>query len=136
MRRRLTGRLTALHHGPERRRRQGPPGDGLPSQPPGVARDLPSTTGLPAANDTRRATSLPSSRGSIMSGEPFRIPGRLVPAPARPRRGGRRGTPSRAAVRPRVEVLEERLPLTPLPPGFTEAAVPSGLNSPTAMDFA
>jgi glucose/arabinose dehydrogenase len=33
-------------------------------------------------------------------------------------------------------VLEGRLTLTTLPPGFTEAAVASGLNSPTAMDFA
>src|SRR5207237_3885875 len=42
----------------------------------------------------------------------------------------------RAAARPRVEVLEQRLTLTTLPAGFTEAAVASGLSGPTAMDFA
>ena len=54
----------------------------------------------------------------------------------RSRRPGRRRVASRSACRPGVEVLERRLTLTTLPPGFTEAPVVSGLSSPTAMEFA
>ena len=54
----------------------------------------------------------------------------------RSRRPGRRRVASRSACRPGIEVLERRLTLTTLPPGFTEAPVVSGLSSPTVMEFA
>ena len=42
----------------------------------------------------------------------------------------------RGASLPQFEVLEERCTPTALPAGFTEAAVATGLSSPTAMEFA
>jgi len=40
------------------------------------------------------------------------------------------------AARPVVEVLEDRLAPTNLPPGFAESLGASGFNGPTAMEFA
>ena len=56
-------------------------------------------------------------------------------APSRTRHPIDRRVPYRVS-RPRVERLEDRLTLTTLPPGFTEASVVSGLSSPTTMEFA
>ena len=55
-------------------------------------------------------------------------------APSRTRHPIDRRVPYRVS-RPRVERLEDRLTLTTLPPGFTEASVVSGLSSPTTMEL-
>jgi glucose/arabinose dehydrogenase len=48
----------------------------------------------------------------------------------------RKSTPRRPARCPSLERLEDRLTPTNLPPGFTETNLVSGLDSPTAMEFA
>ena len=52
------------------------------------------------------------------------------------RRRGKRRTACPSRARLGVEVLEGRIVLTTLPPNFIETPVVSGLNAPTAMEFA
>ena len=56
-------------------------------------------------------------------------------APLRTCRPLRRTVPRRDLL-PRIEEMEVRLTLSTLPAGFTETTVVSGLNAPTAMEFA
>src|SRR4051794_19364976 len=60
----------------------------------------------------------------------------MSPNPARRWRLPRRKPAPRGTFRPHLEALEDRVTPTTLPAGFTETTVVSGLNGPTAMEFA
>src|SRR5437868_8297713 len=71
-----------------------------------------------------------------MSREPLSVARGVGWLSSWPRRSGRRWGRRRTALPLRFEALEGRWTPTTLPPGFTEAAVVSGLNPPSALEFA